>query len=99
MGSECAAGVCVRLNAGLPLNMTVDVYQTNEEGTYLFLPQGEPFSSVPRSVLDTIGLSEFLNTVELASEVKDGKRSEILTELEKQRYSVHKARFKVAERG
>jgi uncharacterized protein YcgL (UPF0745 family) len=71
------------MNADYLLVMIVDVYQTNEEDTYLFLPEHEPFSSVPRSVLDTVGLSEFLNTMELASEMKDGRRSEIVTELEK----------------
>ncbi|MGO8838481.1 MAG: hypothetical protein ACLQAH_01800 [Limisphaerales bacterium] len=35
--------------------MKVDVYQTNKEGTYLFLPQGAPFSSVPEPVRDTVG--------------------------------------------
>ena len=77
--------------------MTVDVYQTNKEGTYLFLPSGELFSSVPRSVRDTIGLLQFFNTMELAPEMVGAKHSEIQADLEKQGYAIHEAKFKITE--
>jgi uncharacterized protein YcgL (UPF0745 family) len=77
--------------------MTVDVYQTNKEGTYLFLPSGELFSSVPRSVRDTIGLLQFFNTMELAPEMVGAKHSEIQADLENQGYAIHEAKFKITE--
>jgi uncharacterized protein YcgL (UPF0745 family) len=79
------------------LTMTVDVYQTNKKGTYLFLPSGEPFSSVSQPVLDTVGLLQFLNTVELAAEMLGAKHSEIQADLEKQGYAIHEAKFKITE--
>jgi uncharacterized protein YcgL (UPF0745 family) len=77
--------------------MTVDVYQTNQEGTYLFLRSGEPFSSVPQPVRDTVGSLHFFNTVELAPEMVGAKHSEIQADLEKQGYSIHEAKFKITE--
>ena len=77
--------------------MTVDVYQTNKKGTYLFLLSGEPFSSVPQPVRDSVGLLQFFNTVELAPEMLDAKHSEIHADLEKQGYSIHEAVFKITE--
>ena len=74
--------------------MTVDVYQTNKQGTYLFLPSGEPFSSVPQPVRDTVGLLQFFNTVELAAEMLGAKHSEIQADLEKQGYAIHKPNSK-----
>jgi len=79
------------------LTMMVDVYQTNKKGTYLFLPSGEPFSSVSQPVLDTVGLLQFLNTVELAAEMLGAKHSEIQADLEKQGYAIHEAKFKITE--
>ena len=79
------------------LTMMVDVYQTNKKGTYLFLPSGEPFSSVSQPVLDTVGLLQFLNTVELAPEILGAKHSEIQADLEKQGYAIHEAKFKITE--
>jgi len=77
--------------------MTADVYQTNKEGTYLFLLSGEPFSSVPQPVRDTVGMLHFFNTVKLAPEMVGTKHSEIHADLEKQGYSIHKAKFKITE--
>jgi uncharacterized protein YcgL (UPF0745 family) len=77
--------------------MKVDVFQTTRKDTFLFLPQGAPFSSVPRSVLDTVGLLQFFNTMDLVLDAVGAKHSEIRAELEKQGYSVHKAQFKITE--
>lgn len=77
--------------------MKVDVFQTRKKGTFLFLPQGAPFSSVPRQVLDTIGLQKFFNTMDLALDVVGVKHSEIRADLERQGYSVHQAGFKIKE--
>ncbi len=77
--------------------MTADVYQTNKKGIYLFLRAGEPFSSVPQPLRDTVELLQFLNTVEFAPEKSGAKRSEIQADLEKQGYSFHRAKFKIAE--
>jgi uncharacterized protein YcgL (UPF0745 family) len=77
--------------------MTADVYQTNKKGTYLFLLPGEPFSSVPQPVRDTVELLQFLNTVELSPEMRGAKHSEIQADLEKQGYSIHGAKFKITE--
>jgi uncharacterized protein YcgL (UPF0745 family) len=77
--------------------MTVDVYQTNTEGTYLFLLSGEPFSSVPQPVRDTVELLQFLNTMELSPEMWGAKHSEIYADLDKQGYSIHGAKFKITE--
>ena len=78
-------------------NVKVDVYQTNEKGTFLFLPQGAPFSIVPRQVLDTVGLLQFFDTFELASDVVGAKHSEIRADLERLGYSVHRAKFKITD--
>jgi uncharacterized protein YcgL (UPF0745 family) len=78
--------------------MIVDVYQTNKNGTYLFLPPGEPFSSVPQPVLDTVGPLEFLDTVELTPEALGVKHPEILADLKKHGYSIHEAKFQTVER-
>lgn len=77
--------------------MMVDVYQTNKQGTYLFLRSGEPFSSVSQPVRDSVGLLQFLNTVELAAEIWGAKHSEIQADLEKQGYAIHEAKFKITE--
>jgi len=77
--------------------MKVDVFQTTKKGTFLFLRQGAPFSSVPRSVLDTVGLMQFFNTMDLALDTAGAKHSEIWADLEKQGYSVHQANFKITE--
>ena len=79
--------------------MQVDIYQTNKTGTFLFLPPGEPFSSVPRSVLDTLGLLQFLNTVEIGLETLGVTHSAILDDIGKQGYSVHEATFKILDPG
>lgn len=78
-------------------SIKVDVYQTNEKGTFLFLPQGAPFSIVPRQVLDTVGLLQFFNTVELAPDMVGVKHSEIRADLERQGYSLHGAKFKITD--
>ena len=75
----------------------MDVYQTNKKGTYLFLPQGEPFSSVSQTVRDTIGPLQFLNNLELAPDMWGAKHSEIQADLEKQGYSIHEAKFKITK--
>ena len=77
--------------------MTVDVYQTNKKGSYLFLPPGEPFSSVPQAMLNAVGMLQFVNTMEITSEAVGSKHSEILADLEKQGYSIHEAQFKITE--
>jgi uncharacterized protein YcgL (UPF0745 family) len=77
--------------------VTVDVYQTNKKGIYLFLLSGEPFSSVPQSLRDTVELLQFLNTMDLAPEKSGAKPSEIQADLEKQGYSLHEAKFKITE--
>jgi uncharacterized protein YcgL (UPF0745 family) len=77
--------------------MTVDVYQTNKKDIYLFLLPGEPFSSVPQPVRDTVELLQFLNTMKLASAKSGTQQSEIQAELEKQGYSIHGAKFKITE--
>jgi uncharacterized protein YcgL (UPF0745 family) len=77
--------------------MKVDVFQTTKKGLFLFLPQGAPFSSVPRSVLDTIGLLQFSNTMDLMQDAVGAKHSEIRADLEKRGYSVHQAKFKITE--
>ena len=74
--------------------MKVDVYQTNKEGTYLFLPRGAPFSSVPEPVRDSAKLQHFIDTMELATDAVGSNPSEIQTDLEKQGYSMHQAQFK-----
>ena len=79
------------------LTMMVDVYQTNKQGTYLFLPSGEPFSSVSQPVRDSVGLLQFLNTVELVPEILSAKHLEIQADLEKQGYAIHEAEFKITE--
>ena len=79
--------------------MIVDIYQTNEKGTFLFLPPEVPFSSVPRSVLDTVGLLQFLNTLEVGMETLGVTHSEILADIERQGYSLHEARFKILDQG
>jgi uncharacterized protein YcgL (UPF0745 family) len=85
--------------SGLSFIMTVDVYQTNKKDIYLFLRSGEPFSSVPQPVRDTVELLQFLNDMELAPDKPEAQHSEILAELEKQGYSIHGARFRITEHG
>ena len=77
--------------------MKVDVYQTNQEGTYLFLPQGAPFSSAPEPVRDTLGPLQFFNTMEFAPDAVGAMHSEIQTDLVKQGYSIHQAQFRIKE--
>jgi uncharacterized protein YcgL (UPF0745 family) len=77
--------------------MKVDVYQTNTDGTYLFLPRGAPFSSVPEPVRDSAGLQHYIDTMELATDAAGSNPSEIQTDLEKQGYSIHQAQFKIKE--
>ena len=79
--------------------MKVDIYQTNKKGTFLFLLPEVPFSSVPRSVLDTVGLLHFLNTVEIRMETLGATHSEILRDIEHQGYSLHAATFKILDPG
>ena len=79
--------------------MKVDIYQTNKKGTFLFLPPEEPFASVPRQVLDTVGLLQFLNTLEVGLETLGLTHSEILADIGKQGYSLHEARFKILDEG
>ncbi len=79
--------------------MKVDIYQTNKQGTFLFLPSEEPFSSVPQPVLDTVGLLHFLNTVEIELETLGVTHSEILADIEQQGYSFHEATFKILDPG
>lgn len=81
------------------VEVTVDVYQTKNKGSYLFLPSGDPFSSVPQTVRDSVGLLEFLNTVNITPEILGTRHSEILADIEKQGYSIHGAKFKITERG
>ncbi|MGA2788294.1 MAG: YcgL domain-containing protein [Verrucomicrobiota bacterium] len=77
--------------------MTVDVYQTNKKDIYLFLRSGEPFSTVPQSVRDTVELLQFVNDMEFVPDKSGTQRSEILAELEKQGYSIHGAKFRITE--
>ena len=79
--------------------MKVDVYQTKKEDTYLFLVQGEPFSSVPQAVRDTVGIRDFFDTMEFTPSRANAKPSEILMDLEKQQYSVHRAKFRITGHG
>jgi uncharacterized protein YcgL (UPF0745 family) len=79
--------------------MKVDIYQTNKSGTFLFLLPGEPFSSVPRPVLDTVGLLQFLDTVEIDLETLGMTHSDILDDIGKQGYSLHEATFKILDPG
>jgi len=61
------------------------------------LLSGEPFSSVPQSLRDTVELLQFLNTMELAPEKSGAKPSEIQADLEKQGYAIHEAEFKITK--
>ena len=88
---------CDRANgvAGHLCFMKLDVYQTNKEGTYLFLPQGAPFSAVPQPVRDSIGFLHFFDSMELAIGATEANHSEIRSDLERQGYSIHQARFEI----
>jgi uncharacterized protein YcgL (UPF0745 family) len=81
----------------LSLDMSVDVYQTNKKDIYLFLLPGEPFSSVPQPVRDTVELLQFLNTMELVPARPGTQQSEIQADLEEKGYSIHGAIFKITE--
>jgi uncharacterized protein YcgL (UPF0745 family) len=81
----------------LSLIMSVDVYQTNKNGTYLFLCSSEPFSSLSQPLRDAIGPLYFLNTMELAPARLGTQQSEIQAELENQGYSIHGAKFKITQ--
>lgn len=68
--------------------MKVDIWKTAEKDSYLFLPQGNPFSVLPQAVLDQCGSLQFFQTLNLAPGVSLANPEAIELDLQKQGYSL-----------
>ena len=76
----------------------MDVYKTSQESTYLFLPQGQPFSSLPQTVLDQLGTLQLFRTVELGPNFIGANPAQIQQDFQKQGYSIRGMKFNIWER-
>jgi len=76
--------------------MKADIYKTKAENTYLFLPQGNPFSPLPQAVLDQCGSLQFFKTVELGSKMIGADPDAIQADFQKQGYSIRGAEVVIA---
>jgi uncharacterized protein YcgL (UPF0745 family) len=74
--------------------MKADVYRTDKKDTYLFLPQGNPFSSLPQSVLNQLGALQFFKTVELVTVMFAANPDVIKADFLEQGYSIRVAELK-----
>ena len=77
--------------------MKVDVYQTKQKTTFLFLPESESFSSLPQAVLDQFGTLQFWKTVELAPTIIAVNPDAVEADFQKQGFSVQRIEIKVTE--
>lgn len=68
--------------------MRVDIYRTHQKYGCLFLPHGQPFSSLPQAVLDQLGSLQFFSTDELGRTLFGVNAAEIQKDFELKGYSV-----------
>jgi hypothetical protein len=87
------AGCCIRAQEGLPCRlMNADIFKTSRKRTFLFMPQGNPISSVPQDVLDKLKSLQYWKTVELAPNIIGVNPKAITADFEKQGYSIGSVR-------
>jgi hypothetical protein len=70
--------------------MKTDVYRSNSQDIYLFLPQGHPFSSLPQRVLDQLQSLQFYKTMELEPNIEGANSATIEADFDIQGYSVYR---------
>ena len=73
--------------------MSVDIYRTHQKYGYLFLPHGQPFSSLPQVVLDQFGSLQFFSTDELGRTLIGVNAAKIQKDFQLKGYSVRSIKF------
>jgi uncharacterized protein YcgL (UPF0745 family) len=68
--------------------MCADIYRTRDANTFLLVPRGAAFDSVPKELLARLGPPEFLNTRELNDPLLGIDSAVLNAELERQGFSV-----------
>jgi len=68
--------------------MKADVYRSSTHDVLLFLPEGEPFSSLPQDVLDQLQSLQFYKTLELDGSMDGANPATIEADFDIHGYSV-----------
>jgi uncharacterized protein YcgL (UPF0745 family) len=89
----------LRLNEdrAIALIMTADVYRTEQRDTFLLLPKGQPFSSLPQDALTQLGTLQFWKTVELLSNTIAVNPDVVEADFQKQGFSVQGIKIQITE--
>jgi hypothetical protein len=70
--------------------MKADVYRSSRHDILLFLPEGQPFSALPRDVLDELHSLQFYKRMELEPNMEGANPATIEADFDIHGYSVYR---------